>query len=212
MGFTVISVRQLTLKRPQAPVNLPLYLVTLLRSDKSQEIFQLGSLSHVIIKVEAYRAQTGLTQCYNCQQFGHVWANCKQPPRCVWCGGGHLHKDCPEKENRMSTPACCNCKLAEGENPYTSNYRGCKLAREELQKRKNLKLPLPQTKESTDSVFSTRVATPTVSFAEAVKGQQRKQPQQIQIPTATAGGADNAQQQSTEKEREQPVHPGRTTI
>lgn len=24
-----------------------------------------------MIRVEAYKAQTGLTQCYNCQQFGH---------------------------------------------------------------------------------------------------------------------------------------------
>jgi hypothetical protein len=77
LGFTVISVRQLTSKRPQAPVNLALFLITLPRSGKSQDIFQFTSLSHVIVKVEAYRAQTGLTQCYNCQQFGYIWANCK---------------------------------------------------------------------------------------------------------------------------------------
>jgi hypothetical protein len=49
--------------------------------------YKLNSLNHVIIKVEPYRAETGLTQCYNCQNFGHVWANCKQAPRCLWCGG-----------------------------------------------------------------------------------------------------------------------------
>jgi hypothetical protein len=32
----------------------------------------------------------------------------------LWCGGYHLHKDCPEKENPSSTPKCCNCQLAEG--------------------------------------------------------------------------------------------------
>jgi hypothetical protein len=50
-----------------------------------------------MIVVEAYRAQADLTQCYNCQQFGHVWANCKEPPRCLWCGGGHLRKECPRR-------------------------------------------------------------------------------------------------------------------
>jgi hypothetical protein len=45
-------------------------------------------------------------------------------------------------------------------------------------------------------------------LAEAVKGQQRNQPQQIQTPKATAG---EAEKQSTEKEREQPVQLGRTT-
>jgi DNA-directed RNA polymerase subunit M/transcription elongation factor TFIIS len=29
------------------------------------------------------RAQTSLTQYYNCQNCGHVWANCKQPPWCL---------------------------------------------------------------------------------------------------------------------------------
>jgi hypothetical protein len=166
LGFAVISVRQLTSKRPHAPVSPPLFLITLQRSDKSQEIFQIASLSHVMIKVETYRARTGLTQCYNCQQFGHIWANCKQPPKCVWCGGGHTHKDCPEKDNKQSKPACCNCKLTDGEKPHPSNYRGCKLAKEEMQKRTQK----PQAKEQTGMVFTTRRVTHTISFAEAVRG------------------------------------------
>jgi hypothetical protein len=51
-----------------------LFLITLPRTAKSQEIFHLTSLCHISIRVEAYRAQTGLNQCHNCQQFGHVWA------------------------------------------------------------------------------------------------------------------------------------------
>jgi hypothetical protein len=87
------------------------------------------------IKVELYRAQTGLTQCYNCQQFGLVWANCKQPPRCLWCGGGHLHRECSEKMNTESTKSCCNCTLVEGEKPKPASYRGCNHAKGELQRR-----------------------------------------------------------------------------
>jgi hypothetical protein len=113
VGFDVVSVKQMTFTRRSPPeeskvINLPLFLVTLPRTAKSQEIFRLPSLCHIAIRVEAYGAQNSLTQCHNCQQFGHVWANCKQPPRCLWCGGGHLHKDCPEKGNTTSTPACCN--------------------------------------------------------------------------------------------------------
>jgi hypothetical protein len=51
---------------------------------------------------------------------------------------------------------------------------------------------------------------PTVSLAEAVKGQRRKHPQQIQTLTATVGSADDAEQQSTAKEREQPAQTNRT--
>jgi hypothetical protein len=41
MGFTVIRVRLMTPKIPQVPATLPLFLVSLPRRDKSQEIFQL---------------------------------------------------------------------------------------------------------------------------------------------------------------------------
>jgi hypothetical protein len=105
LGFDVISVKQMTTIRRtpsegSPTTNLPLFLITLSKTPKSQELFQLTNLCHIAISVETYKAQNGLTQCYNCQQFGHVWANCKDPPpRFLWCGGGHLHKECPQKEN-----------------------------------------------------------------------------------------------------------------
>jgi hypothetical protein len=46
----------------------------------------------------------------------------------LWCGDGHLHKECLEKENAPSTLACCNCQLAEGEKADPANYRGCRHA------------------------------------------------------------------------------------
>jgi hypothetical protein len=47
-------------------INIPLFLVTLARNEQSTEIFKLTSISHVVIKVEAYRAQAVLTHYYNC--------------------------------------------------------------------------------------------------------------------------------------------------
>jgi hypothetical protein len=88
LGLDVLSVKQMTTTRRSSPNetatirNLTLFLIILPRTAQSQEIFQLPSLCHISIKVEAYRTQTGLTQCHNCQQFGHVSANCRQPPRC----------------------------------------------------------------------------------------------------------------------------------
>jgi hypothetical protein len=188
LGFDVVSVKQMTTTRRSSPddpksSNLPLFLVTLPRTPKSQEIFQLPYLCHISIKVEAYRAQSALTQCHNCQQFGHVWVNCKQPPRCLWCGGGHLHEECPEWENAASTPACCNCKLLEGEKPHPANYRGCRHAREELQKRKSQKTP----RATTGRVFSSNTIAPGVSFAAALGGgaAQQQRPQAGQPTVAT---------------------------
>jgi hypothetical protein len=81
-----------------------------------------------------YKAQAGLKQSYNCQKFGHVWTNCKQPPRCMWCRGGNLHTECAEKDSAASIPTCCNCKLVGGGDPHPSNYRGCSHARNETRK------------------------------------------------------------------------------
>jgi hypothetical protein len=168
LRYDVISVKQMTTRRSStgpSNINLPLFLITLPRTQKSLVIFKLKSLCYIAVKVEAYRAQTGLTQCYNCQKFGHVWANCRQPPCCLWCGGGHLHKDCPEKGNAASKPACCNCKLGDEEEPHLSNYRGRSHAREELQKKKALRAP----KSAMGRVFFSHFTIRGVSFAAALR-------------------------------------------
>jgi hypothetical protein len=145
-------------------INLSLFLITLPRTAKSQEISRLQSLCHIAFRMEAYRAQSGLTQCHNCQQFGHVWA--KQPPRCLWCGGGHLHKEFPEKGNTSSTPTCCNCRLAEGENPHPANYRGCRHAKDEMQR-------TPKT--TTGRLIPSMLTAPGMSFAAALRGKTEEQ-------------------------------------
>jgi hypothetical protein len=97
--FDVISIKEMSASRrslvegKSMTTNLALFLVTLPRTPKSQEIFKLASFCHISIRVEAYKGRSGLTQCYNCQIFGHVWANCRQPPSCLWFGGVHMHKE-----------------------------------------------------------------------------------------------------------------------
>jgi hypothetical protein len=166
--------------------NLPLFLITLPRSEKSLTIFKLTSLCYISIKVEAYKSQSGLTQCRNCQQFGHVWANCKQPPRCLWFGGGHLHKECPEKGKEDSTTACCSCKLADGEKPHPSNYRGCSHAKEEMRQRRGPRA----SEQNTGRAFSSKYIEPGMSFAAALKSkaneaQQRHPSQPAEEASAT---------------------------
>jgi hypothetical protein len=56
--------------------------------------------------------------------------------------------------------------LAEGEKAHPANYRGCKHAKEQLQKRKTQRTP----KTTKRSVFSSNVTTPGASFAAALRG------------------------------------------
>jgi hypothetical protein len=142
LGFSMINVRQLTIRRaPNGQIyveNLPLFHVTLTRNVKSREIFKLNSLNHISIKVESYRAQTGLTQCHNCQNFGHAWANCNQLPQCLWCGGGQLHRECPEKiQNLHRVVQLHPSRRRETSSSVVSKSH----AKEELQRRKHNELP-----------------------------------------------------------------------
>jgi hypothetical protein len=157
--------------------SLPLFLVTLTRNIKSQEIFKTNSLNHIFIKTELYRAQTGLTQGYNCQSLGHALANCKQPPRRLWCNGGHLHMECPEKTNIESMPSCRNCTLGGG-TPHPASYQGCSHAKAKLQRRRAQRAP----NESTGRMlFSKFPSSEQFYTAALVQNTQHQQPQAPQI-------------------------------
>jgi hypothetical protein len=97
----------------------------------------------------------------------------------MWGGGGLLHTDCPEKENAASISACCNCRLAEEEKPHPANYRGCRYAKEDLQKLKLQGTPKPTPKR----VFSSTTTMPSVSFAAAVRGSAAQHPTR-EVPAA----------------------------
>jgi hypothetical protein len=170
LGYEVISVKQMTAKHPSREgevtlVSLPPFLITLVRKQKSLDIYKISSLCNIIVTVEAYKSKSGLTQCYNCQRFGDIWVHCSQPPRSMWCGGDHHHRECPEKENTQSIPSGCNCKLKDEESPHPTNYRGCSYAKEELQRRGNQCM---SNQGSLGGTVLSKYTTPERSFASAL--------------------------------------------
>jgi hypothetical protein len=197
LGF-VINVRQMmtTWRASDEKTHvdpLPLFFYTLTRNIKPQETFQLNSPNYIIIKVESCRAQTGLTQCYNCQNFGHVWATCKQPPWCLLCGGGHLHRECPEKTNTEPMPSCCNCTLVEGQKPHPASYHGCSHVKGELQRRRAHWAP----KGSSGRMIFSKFTSPEQSFTAALhQDTKHQQPwEKLADPyapaSATTGNSEN---------------------
>jgi hypothetical protein len=69
LGLNIINVRQMMATRtaPNRQTHmetLPLFFILTINI-KSQEIFKLNSLNHIVIKVELRKGQTGLRQCYN---------------------------------------------------------------------------------------------------------------------------------------------------
>jgi hypothetical protein len=69
--------------------------------------------------------------------------------------------------------------MAEGEKPHPANYRGCRQAKEDLQKLKLQGTPKPTPKR----VFSSTTTMPGVSFAAAVRGSEA-QHHTRQVPAA----------------------------
>jgi hypothetical protein len=135
----------------------------------------VNSLNHVIIKVELYRAQRGLMQSYSCQNFGHVWANCKQPLWCLWCGGGHLRREYTEKTNTESTLSCCICILVEGEEPHPASYWGCSHVKGQLQR---------STAQRAPKGYSVRTFSCKFTFPQQLNAAALCQATQHQLPQA----------------------------
>jgi hypothetical protein len=78
--------------------------------------------------------------------------------------GSHLYEKCPEKVNTSSTPACCNCRLAEGEKAHPTNYSGCRHMME-ARKRKLQR----ESKTTKGRVFSSNLTTPCLSFTAVLR-------------------------------------------
>jgi hypothetical protein len=64
-------------------------------------------------------------QCYNFQNFGHVWSNCRHPYLLVVCGAEAITtiKNALRRERKSQPPAAEATHW--GEKFHPSNYRGC---------------------------------------------------------------------------------------
>ncbi|KAL4096787.1 hypothetical protein QTP88_021671 [Uroleucon formosanum] len=107
---------------------LPLFFIDLEPTLQSNEIFQLSSLLHCKINVEEPYKPKQISQCFNCQQYGHTRGYCGYHPRCVRCGADHQSSACPN--SRDVPPKCVHCS-----QNHPANYKGCSIYKE-LQRRK----------------------------------------------------------------------------
>ncbi|KAL4136407.1 hypothetical protein QTP88_007955 [Uroleucon formosanum] len=99
------EVRQVTQVISKIP--LPLFFVDLEPTDHSKEIFKLESILHTKIKIEEPHKPKIISQCQNCQAYGHTKAYCGFSPRCVRCGDDHSSSACPN--SRQDPMRCALC-------------------------------------------------------------------------------------------------------
>jgi len=137
-------------------ISLPLFFVDLESSIKSAKIFHLSSLLHTKIKVEEpYKSKT-ISQCTNCQEYGHTKTYCGYPSRWV-------HQiNCPNQ--RSDPPKCALCS-----SNHPESYKGCSIYKD-LQRAKK-----PFTK-SNSLPTNTRFNTTTVRDSHPINDTHPIQP------------------------------------
>jgi len=89
-----------------------------------------GLLFHSELKdCELYHGDCRLTQCFNCQKYGHTAKVCRDTQKCGACAApGHSDRDCPLK-NSPSAHHCANCNLE-----HTAWSTKCRIRKEQLEK------------------------------------------------------------------------------
>ncbi|KAF0713450.1 Uncharacterized protein FWK35_00036217 [Aphis craccivora] len=126
LQFEVRNITNVLHKTNKYP--LPLFFVDLEPNSQSKDIYKLTSLLHTKIKVEEpFKAKT-ISQCLNCQNYGHTKTYCGYPPRCVRCGACHTSSACTKPRDTPPT-----CALCQGSHP--ASYKGC-VVYKDLQRRK----------------------------------------------------------------------------
>ncbi|XP_044575320.1 uncharacterized protein LOC123259117 [Cotesia glomerata] len=79
--------------------------------------YQLGVIPGNSAEGSNSQQSDGVLQCYRCQGFWHVAANCRHLPRCVRCGEPHSVEFCSRPRNN---PVCCHCS-----GPHHAGYKQC---------------------------------------------------------------------------------------
>lgn len=123
-----IAAKKLSIMKQKDPKksNTPLYYLATTPETDVTTIYSIKHLLSIKTKIVKYKNHRKVTQCYNCQGYGHGTSNCHHPPRCVKCSGNHKTKDC---ENTHEKPTCVNC----GEE-HPANYSRCATYQKHLQK------------------------------------------------------------------------------
>lgn len=104
--------------------NTNMWLIQLEPQSDTEALLRTKKFMHQVVSFE-HRKTNGVSQCRNCQHFGHSSINCSRPYRCVKCNHGHKQGECPLETMRQQSqipiePTCVNCK---GNHP--ANWRGC---------------------------------------------------------------------------------------
>lgn len=78
------------------------WLLQLSRESDVEAFYRVRYILHCRVGMRKFK-RGAVTQCFNCQRFGHTSANCHMPYRCVKCGGSHGPGNCsiPDRQDNV---------------------------------------------------------------------------------------------------------------
>lgn len=125
MGFKISNVTRVWNKQKAAIPVVFIYLHS--HEPKNKDIYNLERFLNCIVQIQPKKRSVHISQCYNCQRYGHTKNYCKLVAKCLFCAGPHKADVCP---NKSQDAVCANCK-----EQHAANFKGCKYY-EDLQKRR----------------------------------------------------------------------------
>lgn len=95
------------------------------------------NIEYIRVRWEYQRVNKGkITQCFNCQMFGHGSSRCKVKTFCAKCAGNHLTADCNELQEK-----CANCN-----GPHKAMSQNCPSRQNYIEMKKRIVVPRTQAK------------------------------------------------------------------
>ena len=91
-------------------------------SDFRDRVMRIG---RVFIGASSFRVEdfVNVLKCFKCQRYGHAAKNCSHDAACGLCSGGHITRDCPNKDQNFK---CINCiRNNKPISDHSTNWRKC---------------------------------------------------------------------------------------
>ena len=141
----------------------PIYLVHFPKDSMKLQTLnqQFKVIDNLVVKwMKLNKAKKSVTQCYNCQNFGHASKSCGLKHRCVKCTESHLPGQC-QRKTREGSAQCVNC---QGNHP--ANHQSCKFFIDYKEKitRSKPKKPMVRYFDSTPAPWASQKTNPRSSY------------------------------------------------
>lgn len=99
------------LTRTSAAKTASLVIIEFTRPQDANKIIDEGLIwQGEVFQCELYDGSCRLTQCFNCQGYGHIGTQCKATMRCGYCAQEHVSGECPTKSDKSVSKKCANCR------------------------------------------------------------------------------------------------------